>query len=206
MFRLFQISATAFALSLGLSLSPVYAQDDTENVNELAKIVEDIAASRQATLDKIDAISSGIDLSTTSLNEADKAFDEMIETLKAQAAVGDPSGSFVTRLEALEKAAQADAEAAKLAGYLDFEKAFLEDADVFDKQKAVMSAEFDALDRRIRTVESERERITFLIKLKRYDDLQALFDEATGVIRDGSDRLGQVEEALRKTDPNLVQN
>ncbi|SMX41929.1 hypothetical protein [Maliponia aquimaris] len=205
MIRTFKAALGAAALAAGLALSgPVLAQD-TEEIS-LAKVIEDIAASRQDTLSRIDALSADIDLATIELAEADKAFDAMIETLRAHAAVGDPDGSYVARLQALEEAAKSDAQAAKIAGFLDFEEAFLEDAQIFAEQRGTLIGEFEALERRIRAVEAERERIVFLIKLRRYDQIQKLFDEATGIIQQGADRVGAVEAALRQRDPNLVEN
>lgn len=205
MIRTFQTVLGAFALAAGLTLSsPVLAQD-AEEVS-LAQVIEDIAASRQDTLNRIDALSQDIDLATIELEEADKAFDAMIETLRAHAAVGDPNGSYVARLAALEEAAKSDAQAAKIAGFLDFEEAFLEDAQIFAEQRGTLIGEFEALERRIRAVEAERERIVFLIKLRRYDQIQKLFAEATGIIQQGADRVGAVEAALRQRDPNLVEN
>jgi hypothetical protein len=202
---MFKAALGAAALAAGLALSgPVLAQD-TEEVS-LAKVIEDIAASRQDTLNRIDALSADIDLATIELAEADKAFDAMIETLRAHAAVGDPDGTYVARLQALEEAAKSDAQAAKIAGFLDFEEAFLEDAQIFSEQRGTLIGEFEALERRIRAVEAERERIVFLIKLRRYDQIQKLFDEATGIIQQGADRVGAVEAALRQRDPNLVEN
>lgn len=205
MIRTFKAALGAAALVAGLALSgPVLAQD-AEEVS-LAKVIEDIAASRQDTLNRIDALSADIDLATIELAEADKAFDAMIETLRAHAAVGDPDGTYVARLQALEEAAKSDAQAAKIAGFLDFEEAFLEDAQIFSEQRGTLISEFEALERRIRAVEAERERIVFLIKLRRYDQIQKLFDEATGIIQQGADRVGAVEAALRQRDPNLVEN
>ena len=197
------LSAFAFGATVALT-GPVLAQD-AEEVS-LAQVIEDIAASRQGTLDRIDALSAEIDLATIELEEADKAFDEMIDTLRAHATVGDPDGSYAVRLQALENAAKADAQAAKTAGYLDFEEAFLEDADIFADQRGTLIGEFEALERRIRAVEAERDRVVFLIKLRRYDQIQALFDEATDIIQQGADRVGAVEAALRQRDPNTVEN
>lgn len=203
-----QLKSAICACTLGAALTlgaPVFAQEAAEDVS-LAQVVEDIAASRNATLERIDTLSGQIDLATIELEQADQAFNEMIETLRAHAAVGDPDGSYVTRLQALEEAAKADADAAKTAGYLDFEEAFLEDADIFAEQRGTLVSEFEALERRIRAVEAERERIVFLIKLRRYDEIQTLFTEATGIIREGTERVADVENALRASDPSLVEN
>ncbi|SNS42133.1 hypothetical protein [Antarctobacter heliothermus] len=207
MFHSLKRIATTLALGLALSVSGMaQAQDAEPEVVSLAKVIEDIAASRQATIDRIDTLSAEIDLATVELNEADAAFDEMIATLRAHAAVGDPDGSYVTRLQALEESAKVDAQAAKVEGFLDFEEAFLEDAQVFSDQRGTLVSEFEALERRIRAVEAERKRIVFLIKLRRYDQIQQLFADATGIIQQGADRVAQVEDALRKRDPNLVEN
>ncbi|MGP6086009.1 hypothetical protein [Antarctobacter jejuensis] len=198
MFHSIKLFAAALAIgAAGVMAAPVQAQDGEEVT--LTQVIEDIAASRTATLDRIDALSQEIDLSTIELEEADKAFDEMIETLRAHAAVGDPTGTFVTRLKALEEAAKADAEAAKIEGFLDFEEEFLEDARIFSEQRGTLVSEFEALERRIRAVEAERKRIVFLIKLRKYDQIQTLFADATGIIQDGTDRVAEVEKALRQS-------
>lgn len=209
MFHSIRIFAAALAVgAMGVIAAPSFAQDNTEVVEEevsLAKVIEDIAASRADTLGRIEALSQEIDLSTIELEEADKAFDEMIETLRVHAAVGDPSGSFVTRLKALEEAAKRDADAAKIEGFLDFEEQFLDDARIFAEQRGTLVSEFEALERRIRAVEAERKRIVFLIKLRKYDQIQTLFADATGIIQDGTDRVAAVEEALRKSqEPDAV--
>lgn len=205
MFHSIKAFATTFMLTAALTLSGAAQAQDGEEIS-LAKVIEDIAESRQATLDRIDALSTEIDLATVELNEADAAFDEMIATLRAHAGVGDPDGTYVQRLQSLEEAAKLDAQAAKVAGFLDFEEAFLEDAAVFSDQRGTLVSEFEALERRIRAVEAERERIVFLIKLRRYDQIQQLFSDATGIIQQGADRVAAVEEALRQRDPNLVEN
>lgn len=198
MFHSIKLFAAAIAIgALGAFAAPVQAQDAEEVT--LTKVIEDIAASRTATLDRIDALSKEIDLSTIELAEADKAFDEMIETLRDHAAVGDPSGTFVTRLKALEEAAKKDADAAKIEGFLDFEEEFLDDARIFSEQRGTLVSEFEALERRIRAVEAERKRIVFLIKLRKYDQIQTLFADATGIIQDGTDRVAEVEKALRQS-------
>ncbi|SMX29484.1 hypothetical protein TRP8649_03620 [Pelagimonas phthalicica] len=196
--------AATICVIVGMGVTPLAAQETEPG--DLAKIVEDIAASREATLARIQELSDGIDAAGLKLEEADKTFDEMIETLKAHAAIGAADGTYITRLEAFEQAALADAADAKVEGFLDFEEIFLEDAKVFSDQGEVLKREFEALDRRIRAVEAERTRVKFLIKAKRYDQIQKLFDDATGIIKEGTERVGEVEKALRERDPNLVEN
>jgi polyhydroxyalkanoate synthesis regulator phasin len=172
----------------------------------LVEVVEGIAATNEKTQARIDQLMADIDTATLQIEGANAAFDEMIDALRLQASVGDPTGEFVGKLEQLEQMARGDAEEAKLAGYADFEEAFLEDAEVFTSQRDNLIGEYEALERRIRAVESERERVVFMIKLRRYDEAQTLFDEASSIIQDGNDRISEVETALRERDQTLVEN
>ena len=172
----------------------------------LAEVVDGIAATNEQTQARIDQLMADIDTATLQIEGANAAFDEMIEALRLQASVGDPDGDFVAKLEQLEEMARGDAEDAKLAGYTDFEEEFLEDAEVFASQRDNLIGEYEALERRIRAVESERERVVFMIKLRRYDEAQTLFDEASSIIEDGKTRISEVEAALRERDQTLVEN
>lgn len=172
----------------------------------LAEVVDGIAATNEETQARIDQLMADIDTATLQIEGANAAFDEMIEALRLQASVGDPDGDFVAKLEQLEEMARGDAEDAKLAGYTDFEEEFLEDAEVFASQRDNLIGEYEALERRIRAVESERERVVFMIKLRRYDEAQTLFDEASSIIEDGKTRISEVEAALRERDQTLVEN
>lgn len=172
----------------------------------LAEVVEGIAATNEQTQARIDQLMADIDTATLQIEGANAAFDEMIEALRLQASVGDPDGDFVAKLKQLEEMARGDAEDAKLAGYTDFEEEFLEDAEVFASQRDNLIGEYEALERRIRAVESERERVVFMIKLRRYDEAQTLFDEASSIIEDGKTRISEVEAALRERDQTLVEN
>lgn len=209
----------ALLLSTALAIpaaGPILAQDDNSTeaaaaspdgpTGTLAEVVEGIAATNEKTQTRIDQLMADIDTKTLQIEGANAAFDEMIDALRLQASVGDPDGEFVGKLEQLEQMARGDAEEAKLAGYTDFEEAFIEDAEVFTSQRDTLIGEYEALARRIRAVESERERVVFMIKLRRYDEAQTLFDDASSIIQDGNNRISEVEAALRERDQTLVEN
>lgn len=214
---MFRLAALLLFTALTIpAAGPGLAQDDTSTevaaaptdgpTGTLVEVVEGIASTNEETQARIDQLMADIDTATLQIEGANAAFDEMIDALRLQASVGDPDGEFVGKLEQLEQMARGDAEEAKLAGYTDFEEAFIEDAEVFTSQRDNLIGEYEALDRRIRAVESERERIVFMIKLRRYDEAQTLFDEASSIIQDGNNRISEVETALRERDQTLVEN
>ena len=198
-----RLSPFALALLVLLPLS-ASAEAQTETGAETASpgditgIIDEVLAARDETQNRIRRIGEQIDAKTTEIDEAGTLFDEMIEALREQAAIGDPGGNFVKRIERLEELARADADAARAAGYSDFEAEFLEDAEAFSEQKRVALSEYEALERRIRAVNAERERVVFLIKLRRYDEAQSLVDKGLGQLRELDGRLSEIEAGLRQ--------
>jgi phosphoglycolate phosphatase-like HAD superfamily hydrolase len=204
----------AIVAGLALCLSmPALAQDTTEGADEAlernAQLIEEeaikaIATTREEVSARIDAVMQRIDTATQDIEEANTAFDELISTLKEQAEIGAPEGPLVSRIARLEELARLDAADARTAGFTDFEAEFIEDADRFAEQERQASSIFESLDRRIRKVEQERERIVFLIKLQRYDDAQEVIQAGIGELQSADERLSEIEASLENDDADIV--
>jgi hypothetical protein len=187
--------------AVGVDLANAQTEPSEESRTDvLEAAIDEIVASRDATQQQIQTILEGLEATTLEIEEADALFDSMIETLRAQAALGDPDGAMVERINRLEDMAIADAEEARLAGFTDFETAFLEDAEIFADQRDQAVGMWEALDRRIRGIEAERERVVFLIKLSRYDEAQGLIEEGLGELRKVDERIQTIEAGLRQSD------
>lgn len=193
------ILAAALVIGLG-SGGAVEAQEPGESMGEvLDAAITEIVESREATAQRMQEIIDQIDVTTLEIEEANVVFDDMIATLRDQAALGDPDGELVQRIERLEAMASADAEAARLAGYSDLQDEFLEDAEGFRSQQQEAVGMWESLDRRIRGIEAERERVVFLIKLRRYDEAQGLIEEGIGELELVDARVEALERGLRES-------
>src|SRR5687768_9422767 len=165
----------AFAQDQGTSEAPVAAVAGEPSANQAneaaikAAVLDKIIASRTDISTKIEQILQDLPQITESIERANETFDQIVATLKSQAELGNPNGEFVKQIDTLAEMARGDAAAARTAGYLDFEQEFLESAEGFtaDRESAVQF--YESLDRRIRAVEAQRERIVFVIKLQRYE-------------------------------------
>lgn len=192
----------ALAAALALLPLPAAAQDPTPAAGELspdelrASVFEDIVETRAEITAQIDAVIAKLPEISSSIEGANAAFDEIVATLRAQAELGNPEGTFVLTIRRLAEQARTDAGAARIEGYSDLEQLFLADAEGFEADATTAAQIYESLDRRIRAIEAERTRIVFLIKLRRYEEARAVVNAGLDVLRDADEKLGQIEESI----------
>lgn len=199
----------ALAAALALAPAAAFAQttDDgsvPQSPDELRQSVfDEIIATRGDITSQIEAVIAKLPEITTSIEDANAAFDEIIATLRAQAELGNPDGEFVKQINRLAELARSDAGAARIEGLSEFEQEFMAQAESFEADAATATQFYESLDRRIRAIEAERTKIVFLIKLRRYEEAKEVVNAGLDVLRDADTKLGEIEASI---DPEGVAN
>ncbi len=196
------LTAATFTAATFVAAVPFPAAAQTESVPQSPddlreSVLEEILATRGDITAQIEAVIAKLPEITTSVEQADAAFDEIIATLRAQAELGNPDGEFVKQIEKLADLARADAGAARVEGLPEFEQEFLAQAESFEADATTATQFYDSLDRRIRAIEAERTRIVFLIKLKRYEEAKSVVNAGLDVLRDADAKLGEIEASIQ---------
>lgn len=169
-------------------------------VGVMSEHIADVQANRKSRADQIQNIITKIDVQRTTIKEASRVYDEVMQAERENAELGNPEGEFVKGLAYLAEKARARSDEWVLKGNPTIAEKFDVQAESFENGVLTATQYFESLSSRIGNIEARRDEMLAFIELNAFTDAQKAMNEGIAVLRQADERLEKVEKSLIELD------
>lgn len=166
----------------------------------LSEYIGEVQENRVSRGEQIQRILQEIDVQRTTIEEAGRVFNEVMDAERENAELGNPEGDFVKGLEELAAKARERADEWVLKGNPAIAQRFEAQAESFESGVLTATQYYESLSSRIANIEARRDEMLAYIELKAFEEAEASMNEGISLLREADDRLARVEKSLIELD------
>lgn len=199
-------TALVSILALGTVGMPqiAFAQTEQTEQTQTASAEDSLRASlremqenREARVAQLGAIEAEMAEIAKSVEDTKRVYDEMIETERQQAELGNPEGEFVKAIQGQAAFARTRAEEWLVKGNPTLASSFTERAEKLEDGALTLEQYWRSASSRIANINLKKDEMIAYIELNLLDESIRVMNEGIGVVRATDERLEKIEGDLR---------